>query len=335
MIHNYLKILIRKKNESFRKYELKHVSNIRVDEFTGMSAACLSPEDGSQVNSQREVEGLLGVGLGKWFKLPLKEESAPLLPFHKINIIEYISIAIGVALFLVVEIIFQDAEGDIVLALTILMFLLPSVIMIITCIILEIHATKSPHELLFYRFFASVLKLDITFSNWPSYVYISDGGHTENFGLLPLIRRKCKLIFICDGSYDPTETCDAFLLALNLSEERLYCSFLADNPSISVSNSFKTEFIGNPNKARYFTCKVRYSDGSEGNIVYLKSKKSVKWNGMFWDCCKSWSCCSLIFGQFPQHSTANQFFSPGLYSLYQEEGFRAFEDYKNRVNNVV
>lgn len=37
-----------------------------------------------------------------------------------------------------------------------------------------------------------------------SYVLLSDGGHFENLGLYELVRRRLKLIIVCDGAADPT-----------------------------------------------------------------------------------------------------------------------------------
>jgi len=67
-----------------------------------------------------------------------------------------------------------------------------------------------------------------------------------------------------------------------------------------------------------------------GDVIYLKARRDAdKWNGLCCDCCKGCTFWSPLLGNFPQHSTAHQFFSPGLYELYQKEGFRAYEDYKN------
>jgi hypothetical protein len=35
-------------------------------------------------------------------------------------------------------------------------------------------------------------------------IYLSDGGHQENFATFPLVRRLCENILIVDGEYDPT-----------------------------------------------------------------------------------------------------------------------------------
>jgi len=189
--------------------------------------------------------------------------------------------AIFVTIFLILELAYQDSNTVTTNVLAILMFAIPALILITTCIVLELDPKKSPLQLIIFRFFYSALKLDVAASHWPGYLFVSDGGHTENYALLPLIRRKCKLIIVCDGSQDQDETCTEFLQALTYAEERLYCSFFSNNPLESVTHSMKTDFIGNPNRTRFFSFTVRYNDGSEGKIVYLKAKKSEKkmeWN---------------------------------------------------------
>jgi len=213
------------------------------------------------------------------------------------------------------------------------MFLIPGIILIILIITYECIYSNA-HELLLYRFFAQLISLNIVFQKWPGFLYISDGGHIENFGLLPLIRRKCRLIIISDGSHDPNETCEPLMETLIMAEERLYCSFFSKDINQSVTHQLKTEFIGNENRSRFINFRVRYDDGTFGEIIYLKAKidANKKWNGVCCDCCKScsfWECC---FGQFPYHSTGHQFFSPGLYNLYQKEGIEAYEEYKQYKN---
>ena len=39
------------------------------------------------------------------------------------------------------------------------------------------------------------------------YVYLSDGGHFENLGVYELIRRRCRLIVVCDAGADPNYDC--------------------------------------------------------------------------------------------------------------------------------
>lgn len=44
----------------------------------------------------------------------------------------------------------------------------------------------------------------------PGFLSLSDGGYFDELGLYELIRRKCRLVLICDGSHDPLQAHEAF-----------------------------------------------------------------------------------------------------------------------------
>jgi len=330
------------KKKIFIQQNIPYVDNIRIDDAASASAAVIAYEMGGYDNTPvRAAQVYAGAGLGRWFRLPSLSKSKTkeiCVTFNSTNLIEYFSSAVLVTLFLYIEIstyLYGDSEINLILA--ILMFLVPGSILGLAIIIFQIKGHKNPHELVLYRFLAQIIELTILFPDFPTYLYVSDGGHAENYGLLPLIRRKCRLIIITDGSQDIEGTCLNFLNGLKLAEDRLHCSFLSDSDNESLNNYFQIQFISNINRKRFAHFKVRYNDGSFGEVVYLKAKSDGKnWNGMCCDCCKScsfWSCC---LGKFPQHSSVNQFFSPGLYRMYQDEGYAAYEEYRDwKANNKV
>src|SRR5262249_28603457 len=60
------------------------------------------------------------------------------------------------------------------------------------------------------------------------FVYVSDGGHLENFGLLELLGRRCAVILCCDASGDaydarrgPTSVAGTLRHALRMARDRL------------------------------------------------------------------------------------------------------------------
>ena len=61
--------------------------------------------------------------------------------------------------------------------------------------------------------------------------------------------------------------------------------------------------------------------GKWGSGPYLKAADVDSLTGCCCECCQSW--CSSCCGVFPQHKTANQFFTPAMFSAYHREGFRA------------
>jgi len=143
------------------------------------------------------------------------------------NWIEFCCALILIGIFIWIEIIqyLYDPYGNTTIALAALMFCIPGVILVAIIIIYEALPFYNPHEIVIYRFFAQMLSLNIIFPSLPEILYISDGGHLENFGFLPLFRRKCRLVVIADGSQDENETCDSLFKGLKMAEGRLHCSF--------------------------------------------------------------------------------------------------------------
>ncbi len=53
-----------------------------------------------------------------------------------------------------------------------------------------------------------------------AFCFLSDGGHRENLGLAPLLRRRCKLIIVSDAGYDPDHTFADFLKVYRTARSR-------------------------------------------------------------------------------------------------------------------
>src|SRR5690606_35614435 len=77
----------------------------------------------------------------------------------------------------------------------------------------------------------------------PPLVYLSDGGHYENLGLLQLLRRRCKLMIVGDVGYDPEgiSSCIRFVLDVGRTEGM---DFVVPGRAMSASRRI-TEFSKN------------------------------------------------------------------------------------------
>jgi hypothetical protein len=68
------------------------------------------------------------------------------------------------------------------------------------------------------------------------YVFLSDGGHAENTGIVELLKRRCRLIIACDAGHDPSHSfadiANAVRLARNLHGIRLV-EFTPDATSVT------------------------------------------------------------------------------------------------------
>jgi len=219
-------------------------------------------------------------------------------------------------------------------AYCILIFAVPVGLIFSTLVLFHFLPKRSPHDLMIYRYFSLLLRLVRIKDNWPHYLFLSDGGHLENYGMLPLLRRRCKRIFVCDGTQDVKGICKELFKCLRMAEQRLYCCFLALDSEESAARYIERTFIANPNRGRYVCFRVKYHDGTFGSITFLKAKRSDRsYSGMCCNCCKR-NCWDLCCSSFPQTSTGNQFFSPGMYAAYQEEGYTAFEEFKTEHPNL-
>ena len=66
-------------------------------------------------------------------------------------------------------------------------------------------------------------------SNPPAVLSLSDGGHLENLGILPLLKLRLKKIVAVDGGNTilDQDYADALLTALDMARKKLGCSFSA------------------------------------------------------------------------------------------------------------
>ncbi len=215
----------------------------------------------------------------------------------------------------------------------------------------------------------------------PPILYLSDGGHIENLGLLALLKRRLRRIIVADGGFIESEhdIAESLLIALKMAREMLHCSFMGMDGR-DIEEDIRDNLVEpiNGKYSRYYKFRVHYYDKDlrtnrskmvgEGQIILLvprhphqceQYEDDLTWRGMGdcrsrdirpnrWghapllsadevnqltlacsECCHvSWyQCCSdPICGKFPHHVTANQFFTPAMFSAYHREGYMAAMD---------
>jgi hypothetical protein len=195
----------------------------------------------------------------------------------------------------------------------------------------------------------------------PEALYLSDGGHTENLALLPLLAKRVPVIFIADGSADVDPVAgirDALRQArnkLNVTfepsrKDQLRRGYNKDDPHEYDLESDLKRFGKelNEDENRAFVIKARYHTGDCGSsmIIFLKPNPFNKRgpgadtdhflpalddhvraeDGL--ECGCSQHCCSLktcvsFCGAFPVISTGNQFFTPNLWLKTHQQGYAA------------
>ena len=81
-------------------------------------------------------------------------------------------------------------------------------------------------------------------STAPPVLFLSDGGHFENFGLLPLLKLRLKKIVLVNGGFTENDSTygDDLLRALDLSRQKLRCSFLGLDGR-DVAEDLRSKFV--------------------------------------------------------------------------------------------
>ena len=78
----------------------------------------------------------------------------------------------------------------------------------------------------------------------PPILLLSDGGHIENLGILPLLKKRLPKIVVADGGLktDDSDWGKDLLHALSLAREKLHCSFIGRD-GLDVIEDIKEEFV--------------------------------------------------------------------------------------------
>ncbi|MEO0470667.1 MAG: patatin-like phospholipase family protein [Bacteroidota bacterium] len=145
-------------------------------------------------------------------------------------------------------------------------------------------------------------------------VNVSDGGHTgDNLGLMPLLRRRCKFIVVCDFEEDKKYGFASFNHAIRMANVEENIDITIDlKPLIpesrednNIPKSSASVAIGS----------IGYPNNTKGTLVYLKS---------------SLNNCDLpvniynyrkLNEDFPHQSTADQYFDDAQFEAYRSLGF--------------
>lgn len=159
---------------------------------------------------------------------------------------------------------------------------------------------------------------------WPRYLWyelaataadkrklinLSDGGHTDNLGLYPLLQRRCKLIIVSDVGADPAYVCQD--LARIMTQ-----AYVEDNITIKID----LEQL-RPDKSTGLSCfhcaigEIEYPDTDPGWLILLKPLITGDEEGViktYW-----WTHTT---DKFPQQSTADQFYDDDQFEVYRRLG---------------
>jgi len=155
-----------------------------------------------------------------------------------------------------------------------------------------------------------------------SLCFVTDGGHTENCGVAPLLQRKCQLIVAVDASFDPDGQFLDLARLLRTSESRYgirFSSTASDDKPVDLT---PIRSIDGKSPAHVVLARIHYPADSEdgpaskprqGLLIYIKPSFTG-----------DESADLLLYRQdkkeFPHDSTIDQFFEPERFDAYRQLG---------------
>ena len=83
----------------------------------------------------------------------------------------------------------------------------------------------------------------------PPILRLSDGGHIENLGILPILKKRLRKIVVADGGHKSEDDHWAkdLLKALSLAREKLHCSFIGLDGR-DIIEDVKEKFVNTPRR---------------------------------------------------------------------------------------
>ncbi|MFN7325142.1 MAG: patatin-like phospholipase family protein [Chitinophagales bacterium] len=157
-------------------------------------------------------------------------------------------------------------------------------------------------------------------------VYVSDGGHTgDNLGLIPLIQRRCKLIYLADFEEDEHYSFSSFNQAILKAEVDYQTKIQIDLRPL-VPDKGNPPGLGT-SMASAVKGVIEYPNGQKGILIYMKS--AVSWKaGIPSNAIRSFEGAPPVLSYqylrsnplFPHQPTADQYFSEVQFEAYRMLG---------------
>ncbi|WP_166925921.1 patatin-like phospholipase family protein [Flavobacterium poyangense] len=146
------------------------------------------------------------------------------------------------------------------------------------------------------------------------YVCLSDGGHFDNMGLYELIRRRCRYIILGDGEQDQDVACEGLANAIRRCRIDFGVEIVFDNFEDITKHAEKSK------KKHILKGKINYPGTKQkGILIYIKA-------GLTGDEPIDIREYALANPDFPQQSTADQFFDEAQFESYRKLGYHSIKD---------
>ncbi|MGO9865341.1 MAG: patatin-like phospholipase family protein [Terriglobales bacterium] len=139
------------------------------------------------------------------------------------------------------------------------------------------------------------------------YVNLTDGGHFENLGIYELVRRRVACIIVCDADADPELKFEDLGNAIRKCRSDFGAQIVID---LSAIRRDRTTLFSASSCARGT---VTYTDGTQGDLIYLKASLTGREPSDVLAYREQHS-------QFPDQSTADQWFDESQFESYRQLG---------------
>ena len=115
----------------------------------------------------------------------------------------------------------------------------------------------------FIQFLRKMMQMTNVGPNPPPVLSLSDGGHIENLGILPLLKLRLKKIIAVDGgrTLSDLDYGQELLLALDLARKKLGCSFLGMDGR-DIAEDIRDKFVERSPGSQ--PSSYRYNEKEEG-----------------------------------------------------------------------
>jgi len=145
-----------------------------------------------------------------------------------------------------------------------------------------------------------------------NYVYVTDGGHWENLGLVELLRRGCTRIVCFDASEDREQPLTALGQAIALARDELGVAIAIDTKPIwpgSAQSALDRRYA----RSMVATGIITYPNGTHGQLILVKNHLPA-------DAPRDVLAYAETDSSFPFDSTLNQFFDDQRFDAYRALG---------------
>jgi hypothetical protein len=150
------------------------------------------------------------------------------------------------------------------------------------------------------------------------YLYVTDGGHYENLGLVELLRRGCTDIYCFDASGGTSF--NALGDAVALARTELGIEITIDPRDLVPAGE---RSLAN---ADCVSGQINYTDGTQGTLIYART---VMTEDAPWDV----HAYHDADGTFPHHPTSDQLYTDQKFEAYRALGRLAGRNARKRMKS--